>query len=83
MKIYVLFELLLVVFTLYAILKYKGSKAVLIPLLCLGTVYLFEQMRKKPTKEVEKVRKRPLKRRPPAVQVQQFERTGQSEQWED
>jgi hypothetical protein len=83
MRIYVLFELFLVVFTLYAILKYKGSKAVLIPILCLGTVYLFEQMRKKTTKEVEKARKGPLKRRTPAVQVQQFERTGQPEQWDD
>lgn len=83
MRIYVLFELCLVIFTLYAILKYKGAKAVLVPVICLSTVYLFEQLRKKPPKEVEKTKKRPLKRQPPRVKIQEFDRMGQSDKWED
>ena len=83
MRIHLLFELFLVIFTLYAILNYKGSKAVLVPVLCLGTVYLFEQLRKNPPKKVEKTRKRPLTRQTPRIQIQEFERTGQPDKWED
>ena len=83
MRIYLLFELFLVIFILYAILKYEGAKAVLVPVICLGTVYLFEQLRKKPPKEVEKTKKRPLKRQTPRIQIQEFERTGQPDKWED
>ena len=83
MRIYLLFELFLVIFILYAILKYEGAKAVLVPVICLGTVYLFEQLRKKPPKEVEKTKKRPLKRQTPRIQIQEFKRTSQPDTWED
>ena len=83
MRIHLLFELFLVIFTLYALLNYKGSKAVLVPLLCLGTAYLFEQLRKKPSKTVDKSQKKSLKRQTPRIQIQEFERTGQPDKWEE
>ena len=83
MRIYLLFELFLIIFTLYAILNYNGSKAVLVSVICLGTAYLFEQFRKKPPKEVEKIKRRPLKPQTPRIQIQEFERTGQPDKWED
>lgn len=83
MRIHLLFELFLVLFTLYALLSYKGSKAVLVPLLCLVTAYLFEQLRKRPHKEVEKSQKKPLRRQTPQIQIKEFERTGQPDKWEE
>ena len=53
-----LFQLFLAVFTLYAI--YEGGMKVLIPVLCLGTLFLFERLKGK-LKEDEDVRKRYLK----------------------
>ena len=50
-----LFQLFLAVFTLYAI--YEGGMKVLIPVLCLGTVFLFERSKGR-LKEDEDVRKR-------------------------
>lgn len=55
MRILSLFELFLAVVTLYAI--YEGGMKVLIPILCLGAVFLFERLKRK-LKEDEKFRKR-------------------------
>ncbi|MEE8381142.1 MAG: hypothetical protein V3V90_03585 [Thermodesulfobacteriota bacterium] len=42
MRILSLFELFLVVFTLYAV--HEGGMKVLVPVLCVGTVFLFERL---------------------------------------
>ncbi len=44
MRIFVLFELLLVVFAFYGIIKYEGALRALIPMLCLLTVFLVERL---------------------------------------
>jgi hypothetical protein len=54
MRILSLFELFLVVFTLYAI--HEGGMKVLVPVLCVGTVFLFERLEVK-LKEDEEFRK--------------------------
>ena len=54
MRILSLFELFLVVFTLYAI--YEGGMKVLVPVLCVGTVFLFERLEVE-LKEDEEFRK--------------------------
>ena len=44
MRIFSLFELLLVVFAFYGIIKYEGALRALIPILCLFTVFLVERL---------------------------------------
>ena len=44
MKIIALFELLLVVFAFYGIIKYEGALRALIPMLCLFAVFLVERL---------------------------------------
>jgi hypothetical protein len=44
MRIIALFELLLVVFAFYGIIKYEGSLRALIPILCLFTVFLLQRL---------------------------------------
>ena len=44
MRIFALFELLLVVFAFYGIIKYEGTLRALIPILCLLTVFLVERL---------------------------------------
>lgn len=53
MRVFSLFELFLVMFTFYAILKYEGGMRILIPLFCLVAVYLFEKLQGR-TKESPK-----------------------------
>ena len=44
MRIFALFELLLVVFAFYGIIKYEGVLRTLIPILCLCTVFLLQRL---------------------------------------
>jgi len=44
MGLFSLFELFLVLFTIYALFKYEGGTRILVPLLCLVAVYLFERL---------------------------------------
>jgi hypothetical protein len=60
MGLFSLFELFLVVFTLYAILKYEGGMRILVPIMCLVAVFLFERLQAR-LKENEEARKRLLK----------------------
>jgi hypothetical protein len=60
MGLFSLFELFLVLFTIYAILKYEGGTRILIPILCLVAVYLFEKIKGR-LEEEEQAKKRLLK----------------------
>lgn len=60
MGIFSLFELFLVLFTFYAILKYDGVMRVVVPILCLIVVFLFERLQGR-MKENEEAKKRLLK----------------------
>jgi len=60
MGIFSLFELFLVVFTFYAIIKYDGVMRVLVPIMCLVAVFLFERLQGR-MKEDEEAKKRLLK----------------------
>ena len=62
MGLFTLFELFLVVFSLYAILKYEGGMRILVPVMCLVAVFLFERLQAR-LKEDEEARKRLLKYR--------------------
>ena len=44
MRIFALFELLLVVFAFYGIIQYEGALRALIPILSLFTVFLLERL---------------------------------------
>ena len=56
MRASTLFELFLAVFTFYAIFNYEGALRVVVPVLCLITVFLCERLRKSKdeTEEAEK-----------------------------
>ena len=60
MGIFSLFELFLVLFTFYAIVKYDGLVRVLVPIMCLVAVFLFERLQGR-MKEDEEAKKRLLK----------------------
>ena len=45
MKVYTLFELLLITFAFYAILEFEGDMRIIIPSLCLLTSFLFGRLR--------------------------------------
>ena len=60
MRILSLFELFLVLFTLYAIFNYEGDIKILVPILCLVAVFLFERLQGR-LKVDEEARKRLLK----------------------
>ena len=60
MGVFSLFELFLVLFTFYAILKYEGGMRILVPILCLVAVFLFERLQGR-LKEDEEAKKRLLK----------------------
>ena len=60
MGIFSLFELFLVVFTFYAIIKYDGVMRVVVPIMCLVAVFLFERLQGR-MKEDEEAKKRLLK----------------------
>jgi len=47
MKTITLFELFLAFFVLYALFTYKTGTDVIIPLLCLFTIFLFEKLRQR------------------------------------
>lgn len=47
MKTITLFELFLALFALYALFTYKTGTDVIIPLLCLFTIFLFEKLRQR------------------------------------
>lgn len=59
MGIFSLFELFLIMFTFYAILKYEGGMRILVPILCLIAVFLFERLQGR-LKEDEEAKKRLL-----------------------
>ena len=59
MGIFSLFELFLIMFTFYAILKYEGGIRILVPILCLIAVFLFERLQGR-LKEDEEAKKRLL-----------------------
>ena len=59
MGIFSLFELFLVLFTFYAILKYEGGMRIIVPILCLIAVFLFERLQGR-LKEDEAAKKRLL-----------------------
>ena len=56
-----LFELFLVIFAFYAILKYEGGMKIVVPILCLVTVFLFERLKGRLHEDAEN-RKRLLKK---------------------
>ncbi|MBW2221421.1 MAG: hypothetical protein JRF22_02685 [Deltaproteobacteria bacterium] len=60
MGIFSLFELFLVLFTFYAIIKFDGVVRILVPIMCLVVVFLFERLQGR-MKEDEEVKKRLLK----------------------
>ncbi len=60
MGLFSLFELFLVLFTIYAIFNYEGGTRILIPILCLVAVYLFEKIKGR-LEEEEQAKKRLLK----------------------
>ena len=60
MRIFSLFELFLVVFSLYAIFQYEGGMRVLVPILCLVAVFLFERLQGR-IEEDEEAKKRLLR----------------------
>ena len=60
MGLFSLFELFLVLFTIYAIFKFEGGTRILIPILCLVAVYLFEKIKGR-LEEDEQAKKRLLK----------------------
>ena len=62
MGLFSLFELFLVVFTLYAVLKYEGGMRILVPIMCLVAVFLFERLQAR-LQEDEEAKKRLLKYR--------------------
>jgi len=55
-----LFELLLALFACYTLLTYNVGVGVLVPLLCLFTIFLFERLRRR-IKEDEEAKMRLLK----------------------
>jgi hypothetical protein len=83
MRVFSLFELFLVVFGCYAIIKYEGGMRFLVPILCLVTVFLFERLRKNP-EEDEKNKKRLLKhdqRQYKQYSIEEERSLSQSEGW--
>ena len=60
MGIFSLFELFLVLFTFYAIIKFDGEVRILVPIMCLVAVFLFERLKGR-MKEDEEAKKRLLK----------------------
>ena len=60
MGLFSLFELCLVLFTIYAILKYEGGTRILVPILCLVAVYLIEKIKGR-LEDDEQAKKRLLK----------------------
>ncbi len=60
MGIFSLFELFLVLFTFYAIIKFDGVVRILVPIMCLVAVFLFERLQGR-MKEDEEAKKRLLK----------------------
>jgi hypothetical protein len=60
MGLFSLFELFLVLFTIYAIFKYEGGTRILVPLLCLVAVYLIGKIKGR-LEEDEQAKKRLLK----------------------
>ena len=60
MGIFSLFELFLVLFTFYAIIKFDGVVRILVPIMCLVAVFLFERLKGR-MKEDEEAKKRLLK----------------------
>lgn len=60
MRMLSLFELLLGLFSFYALFTYEAGKGMLVPVLCLCTMYLFEKLRQR-MKEEEEARKRLLR----------------------
>jgi hypothetical protein len=59
MKIISLFELLLALFAFYTLFKYDVGIGILVPILCLFTIFLFERLRQR-IKEDEEARMRLL-----------------------
>ena len=59
MGIFSLFELFLIIFTFYAIIKYEGGMRILVPILCLIAVFLFERLQGR-LKDDEEAKKRLL-----------------------
>ena len=56
MRLFLLFELFLCVFCLYALFTFQGDMRITVPIICLVTVFLFEMLQskmKKPADEVE------------------------------
>ena len=60
MGIFSLFELFLVLFTFYALIKFDGVVRILVPIMCLVAVFLFERLQGR-MKEDEEAKKRLLK----------------------
>ena len=62
MRIFSLFQLCLVVFTIYAVVKFEGGLRIYVPFLALATVFIFEKLqtelknKKEPVAEVEIVK---------------------------
>ena len=53
MKTISLFELFLALFALYTLFTYKTGTDVIIPLLCLFTIFLFEKLRQRIKEDAE------------------------------
>ncbi len=55
MKVFLLFELFLCVFCLYALFYFEGETRITVPIICLVTVFLFEMLQTRLKKTVTEV----------------------------
>lgn len=62
MRVLSFFELLLALFGFYALLTYKAGKGMMVPVLCLCTMYIFEKLRQS-MKEEEEAKQRLMRYR--------------------
>ncbi len=59
MRIITFFELFLAVFAFYTLCSYEVGRGMIIPILCLSTIFLFERLRQR-IKEDEEAKKKLL-----------------------
>ena len=72
MKAITLFELLLALFAFYTLFKYDVGIGILVPILCLFTIFLFERLRQR-IKEDEAAKMRLLKYEKEAAKKDTFD----------
>jgi len=72
MKAITLFELLLALFAFYTLFRYDVGIGILVPILCLFTIFLFERLRQR-IKEDEAAKMRLLKYEKEAAKKDNFD----------